>query len=536
MDVRRRAALPRRGGGAALGARPDAGRLPGHRGRQRLHRRLGGRRPALGATVVDEPRRGFGAACTPGCSPHPADVVCFSTRDGSLDPAELPPVAEPVLARRGRPGARPAPPDGRGAWPAHARAGQRACSPRGCAAAPAPRLHDLGPMRAARRDDLLALGLTRPAVRLPAGDGGARGRGRLADRRDRRRLPAAHGGTRSKVTGTVRGTARAVRDMAAVLARVTATGDPASSGQGAGAGPGQDPALPAVHARAGGARWPPPRCADTLRRRRRDAGRRARPRRSTGPVPGAARLSTVAAARRTASASAWPPRSPTPRPTGAGLLIGMDTPQVTAGLLAAPPPPGRPARRGARPRRRRRLVGARACATRTRRRAARRADVHTGHRRRHRAPRCAAAACGSRTLPRLRDVDTAPDAVAVAAAVARAPASPVAVAAHVPVAGGHDGRTAGHVRGGPARGRRRSGRRRSRAVGGPEGARPLDATGWCGPSCPGRRRPRSPAAPARRSTSAAGRAGCGAARRARTRGLGIDVSADGRTPGPPPRR
>ncbi|NUR25876.1 MAG: glycosyltransferase family 2 protein, partial [Catenulispora sp.] len=54
----------------------------------------------LGALVVHEPRRGFGAACHAGLLAATADVVCFLDCDGSFDPADLPKVAAPVLAGR----------------------------------------------------------------------------------------------------------------------------------------------------------------------------------------------------------------------------------------------------------------------------------------------------------------------------------------------------------------------------------------------------------------------------------------------------
>ena len=74
-------------------------------------------------------------------------------------------------------------------------------------------LRDLGPMRAARREALLGLGIQRPPLRLAAGDGAARG-GRRAGR-SRRSASSYHPRDgRSKVTGTLRGTVRAVRDMA----------------------------------------------------------------------------------------------------------------------------------------------------------------------------------------------------------------------------------------------------------------------------------------------------------------------------------
>src|SRR5436305_222363 len=73
-----------------------------------------------GALVVTERRRGFGAACFRGLLAATADVVCFMDCDGSLDPADLPRVAAPVIAGAAdlAMGSRVA---GRGAWPSHAR-------------------------------------------------------------------------------------------------------------------------------------------------------------------------------------------------------------------------------------------------------------------------------------------------------------------------------------------------------------------------------------------------------------------------------
>jgi glycosyltransferase involved in cell wall biosynthesis len=169
----------------------------------------------LGARVVTEPRRGFGAACFAGLLAARADVVCFMDCDASFDPQDLPAVAEPVArgaadlvlgARRRAPGA---------SWPLHARAANAllALELRRRTGA---RLTDIGPMRAAPREPLLALGLVDRRFGWPlemvvrAASAGWRVEevpvGYLARR------------GRSKVTGTVRGTARAVRDMAAVLA------------------------------------------------------------------------------------------------------------------------------------------------------------------------------------------------------------------------------------------------------------------------------------------------------------------------------
>ena len=169
-----------------------------------------------GARVVDAPQRGFGAACHAGLLAATSQVVCIMDADSSLDPADLPLVAGPVLdgaadlvlGRR-----RPA---GRGAWPLHARLGNRAI-----AAAIRRRadvqLRDLGPMRAARRDGLLALGLADRRFGYPlemvirAAEAGWQ-----IEERDVPYHPRAAG--KSKVTGTVRGTLRTVRDMRRVLA------------------------------------------------------------------------------------------------------------------------------------------------------------------------------------------------------------------------------------------------------------------------------------------------------------------------------
>jgi len=168
----------------------------------------------LGAQVVDEPVRGFGAACWAGLRAARAGVVCFMDCDASFDPGQLPRVADPIA--RGQAdlvlGARAAAP---GAWPAHARAANAALAWELRRRARLP-LRDLGPMRAARREPLLALGIRDRRFGWPlemvlrAAAAGWRIDEVAVDYRAR--------AGRSKVTGTVRGTARAVRDMAAVLA------------------------------------------------------------------------------------------------------------------------------------------------------------------------------------------------------------------------------------------------------------------------------------------------------------------------------
>jgi glycosyltransferase involved in cell wall biosynthesis len=171
---------------------------------------------AHGATVLEEGRRGFGSACFRGLmGSDPADgVVCFMDGDGSLDPQDLPLVAGPVLEDRAdlTLGARR--PTSRGAWPAHARLANAALAwelrrRSGLA------LSDLGPMRAARRQGLVELGIEDRRSGWPL-------EMVLRAQRAGWRLHEVevdyHARTgRSKVTGTVRGTLRAVADMTRVL-------------------------------------------------------------------------------------------------------------------------------------------------------------------------------------------------------------------------------------------------------------------------------------------------------------------------------
>jgi glycosyltransferase involved in cell wall biosynthesis len=168
---------------------------------------------AAGAAVVHEPLRGFGAACWAGLQAATSDVVCFMDCDASLDPIALPLLVAHL--RRGDArlvvGQRIAP---RGTWPAHARLANRVLAFEVRRRTRLP-LADLGPMRAARRDDLLSLGMRDRRSGWPlemvlrASAAGWRVHG----------VPVAYHerAGRSKVTGTVRGTIRAVRDMSRLL-------------------------------------------------------------------------------------------------------------------------------------------------------------------------------------------------------------------------------------------------------------------------------------------------------------------------------
>ncbi|WP_254126783.1 glycosyltransferase [Aquihabitans sp. G128] len=168
---------------------------------------------AAGALVVHEPERGFGSACWAGLLAATDDVVCFMDADGSLDPADLPLVADPVLAGVADLvlGERIAT---AGAWPAHARVANRFLAfevRRRTDLA----LRDLGPLRAVRRQALLDLGMVDRRFGWPL---------EMVLRADRAGwrvaevpVPYRPREGRSKVTGTVKGTVRTVRDMSRIL-------------------------------------------------------------------------------------------------------------------------------------------------------------------------------------------------------------------------------------------------------------------------------------------------------------------------------
>jgi glycosyltransferase involved in cell wall biosynthesis len=166
-----------------------------------------------GARLVHEPRRGFGSACFAGLCAARSDIVCFMDCDASLDPGELSRVVSPLAigaadlvlgARRPEPGA----------WSLHARAANRLLALE-LRRRTGVKLTDIGPMRAAGREMLLALGLRDRRFGWPL-EMVVRAAGedwRLVE------IPVNYRRRegRSKVTGTFGGTVRTVGDMARVL-------------------------------------------------------------------------------------------------------------------------------------------------------------------------------------------------------------------------------------------------------------------------------------------------------------------------------
>jgi glycosyltransferase involved in cell wall biosynthesis len=175
---------------------------------------------AHGALVVRASPRGFGAACHAGllAADPEDDVICFADADGSLDLQQLPRVAGPVLAGTADLVLGRRRPTTRDAWPAHARLANVVLA-RSVRKRTGYVVHDLGPMRACRRSALLALDLRDRRFGYPLEMvSRASGAGWRVREVDVDYLPRTG---RSKVTGTVRGTVRAVRDMQRVLGELT---------------------------------------------------------------------------------------------------------------------------------------------------------------------------------------------------------------------------------------------------------------------------------------------------------------------------
>ena len=172
-----------------------------------------------GALVVDVPQRGFGAAVAAGIEAATAPIVCVCDADASMDPQLLPRLVAPVadgvfdlmLGSRQ--------PTTWTAWPLHARIGNRVVvrKLRRAIGPDAPTITDIGPMRAMRREQVVALDIRDRRFGYPLEMVllAARAGWRIGE------IPVDYlpRSGRSKVTGTVRGTLRTISDMQAVLAR-----------------------------------------------------------------------------------------------------------------------------------------------------------------------------------------------------------------------------------------------------------------------------------------------------------------------------
>lgn len=163
-----------------------------------------------GAQVVAERQPGYGAAVHAGVQAATTPIVAVVDADGSLNPADLPALVDEldrgadmaIGRRRPVPGLR---------WPWHARLGTAAVCWRIRHRYGLP-VHDIAPMRVARRDPLLALGITDRRAGYPvelmvrAGEAGW-----TVVERDV--LYGPRTGGKSKVSGSLRGSIHAGLDF-----------------------------------------------------------------------------------------------------------------------------------------------------------------------------------------------------------------------------------------------------------------------------------------------------------------------------------
>jgi glycosyltransferase involved in cell wall biosynthesis len=171
----------------------------------------------LGATVVDEPRPGYGAAVHAGVLAASSEYVAVVDGDDSMDLGELPKLLTAVVDEGVTMAVGRRRPVAHGVWPWHARAGStllatwiRRSSGFG--------VHDLAPMRICRREELLALDVRDRRFGYPLELMVKAARAGWSVREiDISYRPRA-AGTRSKVSGSLRGTSQAARDFMAVLA------------------------------------------------------------------------------------------------------------------------------------------------------------------------------------------------------------------------------------------------------------------------------------------------------------------------------
>ncbi len=169
-----------------------------------------------GATVVHEPRPGYGAAVHAGVLAATTELVAVMDGDGSFDPLDLMPLIDDVVAGRATMSVGRRRPVSRGIWPWHARLGNRAVIALLRHRTDFP-LHDIAPIRVCRRQDLIDLGVADRRFGYPVElmSKAVSAGWRIAER-DVAYHPRA-AGTRSKVSGSVVGTVRTARDFFEVL-------------------------------------------------------------------------------------------------------------------------------------------------------------------------------------------------------------------------------------------------------------------------------------------------------------------------------
>ena len=179
----------------------------------------GGAARRAGASVVSEPRRGYGFACAAGAAAASGDILAFMDGDGSFAPAELPSLLAPIRSRQADLvlGTRMAGSMTPAAMPPHQRFGNRLTA-RLLHLLYGLHLTDLGPYRAIRRDLLLALDMEERTYGWPVEMmvKSARRQARIVETPVSYR-PRLAG--QSKVGGTVKGSALATYRILATVFR-----------------------------------------------------------------------------------------------------------------------------------------------------------------------------------------------------------------------------------------------------------------------------------------------------------------------------
>ena len=170
----------------------------------------------LGARVVREEVPGYGSAVHAGLAAAEHEHVAFMDGDGSFDPADLLALLADVRGGRADLAVGRRRPAARGVWPWHARLGN-ALVARWLRRSIGMAAHDIAAMRVCRRQALVDLDLRDRRFGYPVEllQAVTRAGWRVTEH-DVGYHPRA-AGTRSKVSGSVVGTARAARDFWRVL-------------------------------------------------------------------------------------------------------------------------------------------------------------------------------------------------------------------------------------------------------------------------------------------------------------------------------
>jgi glycosyltransferase involved in cell wall biosynthesis len=169
-----------------------------------------------GASVVTEPRPGYGAAVQAGVQAATAPLVAVMDGDGSMDPRDLLALIADVATGNATMAVGRRRPSRPGVWPWHARLGNWLVL-RWLRRRTGLGIHDIATMRVCRRESLLGLDVQDRRFGYPVELlVKARRAGWVLTEHDVGYGPRA-AGTRSKVSGSLSGSWKAARDFARVL-------------------------------------------------------------------------------------------------------------------------------------------------------------------------------------------------------------------------------------------------------------------------------------------------------------------------------